>query len=211
MGVCSVDGCGRTTNAKGLCKSHYETWRVNNIPGAREKKNARANARYAKHRNVISELAKARYRQDPTAAILRARAYTEANRDEINRKHREAYAALSPEELCSLAKKRVDSKYRRRFGLTLVEAEGLFASQNGQCAVCQKSLGPLFEHGNGRKTADAPVLDHCHVTLRVRGVLCNHCNRGLGLFLDNPEALRRAAEYVESSNPLGVSRLKRVR
>lgn len=42
------------------------------------------------------------------------------------------------------------------------------------------------------------VVDHCHTTNQIRGMLCNHCNRGLGHFRDNPELLEFARIYLLS-------------
>lgn len=42
------------------------------------------------------------------------------------------------------------------------------------------------------------VVDHCHTTNQVRGMLCNHCNRGLGHFRDNPQLLEFARIYLLS-------------
>jgi hypothetical protein len=54
-----------------------------------------------------------------------------------------------------------------------------------QCVIC----------GNDEKL----VVDHDHTTGAVRGMLCNHCNRGLGHFRDDPMLLEFAAQYLYAS------------
>lgn len=62
----------------------------------------------------------------------------------------------------------------------------LLTAQGGACALC-------------RAITDYRLLvDHCHATGVVRGLLCRRCNAGLGFFLDSPEVLRAAAAYVAS-------------
>lgn len=46
---------------------------------------------------------------------------------------------------------------------------------------------------------DQLVVDHDHKNHKVRGMLCNHCNRGLGHFRDDPELLEFARIYLLSS------------
>ncbi|MCZ2397864.1 MAG: endonuclease VII domain-containing protein [Chitinophagales bacterium] len=41
------------------------------------------------------------------------------------------------------------------------------------------------------------TVDHDHKTGNLQGLLCNGCNKGLGLFKDNPEILNKAKEYLE--------------
>ena len=39
-------------------------------------------------------------------------------------------------------------------------------------------------------------IDHSHQTGKVRGMLCDSCNKGLGFFKDNPMLLDRASNYI---------------
>jgi hypothetical protein len=40
------------------------------------------------------------------------------------------------------------------------------------------------------------VVDHDHVTGRVRALLCNLCNAGIGHLRDDPQIMQAAIEYV---------------
>ncbi|MEU3900425.1 endonuclease VII domain-containing protein [Streptomyces sp. NPDC045251] len=74
---------------------------------------------------------------------------------------------------------------KRQYGITEAERDALIASQGGVCCICL--------------AAPAAHVDHCHETGRVRGVLCFSCNAALGQFKDRPDAIRRAAAYVEGN------------
>ncbi|WP_416964423.1 endonuclease VII domain-containing protein [Streptomyces sp. Agncl-13] len=75
---------------------------------------------------------------------------------------------------------------RRKYGITEAERDAMVASQMGLCVICLK--------------APAVHVDHCHETGRVRGVLCFNCNSAIGKLGDDPDAVRRAAAYLEGSS-----------
>lgn len=82
---------------------------------------------------------------------------------------------------------------KRVYNLSEIEYLNRLEKQNYKCLLCNSNF-------SGERTAPkAPVVDHCHTTGKVRGILCNECNRGLGYFRDNPEALTKAASYVQST------------
>lgn len=74
------------------------------------------------------------------------------------------------------------SKLKLKYGITLEEFEMMKSRQNDVCAICQKSR-PL-------------TVDHCHTTGKVRMLLCNSCNRGLGCFDDDPVLVLKAAHVL---------------
>lgn len=69
----------------------------------------------------------------------------------------------------------------RERGLSLEEYEAKIAEG---CSICG-AHGPRM------------AMDHCHTTGKVRAPLCSNCNNGLGRFLDRPDLLRAAADYLE--------------
>lgn len=90
-------------------------------------------------------------------------------------------------------KRRGWRKYQRRArGLTDGQYEAMLRAQGGACAICKQPP-------SDSRVIEDPVLpiDHDHETGEVRGLLCGPCNRGLGLFRDDPERLRNAARYLE--------------
>jgi hypothetical protein len=85
-----------------------------------------------------------------------------------------------------------DKHYKRVYGVGLSWVKQKLEEQGHKCAICKTQGFKMREdHTTGMN------LDHDHATGRPRGLLCHNCNRGLGLFQDNPEYLRRAASYVE--------------
>lgn len=75
----------------------------------------------------------------------------------------------------------------RTYGLTLTEYDKLLNKQNNCCAICK------INKNNFKKNL---CVDHCHITGKVRGLLCTKCNKSIGLFKDNIEIINSAINYV---------------
>ena len=90
---------------------------------------------------------------------------------------------------CGRAKKR-NNEIRKAYGITQSQYEEMLVKQNSACAVCKAT-----ETGIERTTRFS--IDHFHKTGNVRGLLCNWCNQGLGMFKDDIELLKKAIDYLE--------------
>lgn len=81
---------------------------------------------------------------------------------------------------------------QNQYGITEEDYELMLKRQDGKCAICSTDTPT----GKWKRFA----VDHCHITGIVRGLLCNECNRGMGLLRDNSELLRKAANYLDERN-----------
>lgn len=81
--------------------------------------------------------------------------------------------------------KALRTRYRlkTKYGLTPMQYDRLVREHAGKCKICKTPAKKL-------------VVDHCHRTATVRGLLCRSCNVGLGHFRDNPKLLKRAIAYL---------------
>jgi len=131
----------------------------------------------------LTEFVRNRSRPDGLARSCRACAR------EQQRRWREAH----PEEARAASRRQYDpakaavwnrAALLRRYGLTEADVERMKAEQGGRCAIC-------------REVPRRWVIDHDHATGEVRALLCDPCNRGLGMLGEDPERLRAAAAYVE--------------
>lgn len=99
------------------------------------------------------------------------------NRDTILKKQKEAYDPIA------IRKYHLKSNY----GITEEEYALMLENQDRRCAICHK------------KTSKRLHVDHDHKTGKIRGLLCQKCNHGLGQFNDDTDLLHRASEYLIKS------------
>ena len=85
-----------------------------------------------------------------------------------------------------------------KYGLTEEEYGAMVSRQGGACAVC------------GVVPKKKLFVDHCHTTGDIRGLLCDQCNFAIGHMRDDPDRLRRAADYLESYHVGHVAKGERV-
>ena len=107
---------------------------------------------------------------------------------------------------CDTERRRRDKKpeYKRfwhterKYGVDESGFETLWIAFNGRCAICDKRLlQPTNTRGQG---LDVVAIDHNHATGNLRGLLCNACNKGIGLLQEDVAILKKAIEYLESCN-----------
>lgn len=119
--------------------------------------------------------------------------FLEVKRSRLLRKASgDRYALANPEKRAEKYRKwalnnkdNILARHRRRlYGLTPEQLTAMHESQQGLCAICKSSMENFH-------------VDHCHKTGLVRGLLCHWCNIGLGNFVDSPERLQSAIEYLK--------------
>lgn len=83
-------------------------------------------------------------------------------------------------------------EHLKRYGITKDGFHAMMAEQGGGCAICG---------GDNRDLKNRPILyvDHCHDTGKIRGLLCDRCNRGIGCLKEDETVLTRALAYLRRS------------
>jgi hypothetical protein len=123
----------------------------------------------------------------------RRRRYAEDSdyRAKVNARSRASHAAHRQHRLerqrqwwRSIGPQRRRGQQLKQYGITLEAYEKLLERQGSACAICRE------------KFIATPHLDHCHLTGRVRGLVCRRCNTGLGCFRDDESVMLAAITYL---------------
>lgn len=86
--------------------------------------------------------------------------------------------------------KRIEGQLKKKYGMTLSEYRALYDAQNGQCAICNRKERAVT------KSVLGLVVDHDHISGKVRGLLCSYCNQSVGLIDDDPKIADEMASYL---------------
>lgn len=78
-----------------------------------------------------------------------------------------------------------------KYNITEEQYIELLTLQDNKCKLCSNELKKKSE-----LSYRVGVLDHCHSSGKLRGILCNDCNIGLGMFKDNIQTLKNAIDYL---------------
>lgn len=172
-----------------------------------EAKKAYLKAYYEKNKEALLVKQRLRNRKNYQAKTAeyaaRGRAWKEANPErmkELQQNHRvsngevliarsrEWYAANKPRAAAQARTQKLKS-----YGLDEAQYQAMLTEQGGKCAICGS------RHGLASRSYPLYV-DHCHTTGKVRGLLCQRCNAGLGMFQDQLELINKAALYLSKSS-----------
>lgn len=114
---------------------------------------------------------------------------TEVSASDARRRRAPRRGKMHVKDFRYLEKNR-EELYRRNRAARIMKLWGLTVEEYdilsfGVCPICKSGPTKL-------------QYDHDHLTGKLRRFICGSCNKGLGLFKDDPELLRKAAEYLDS-------------
>lgn len=113
--------------------------------------------------------------------------YYGKNRENILVRDKKRYHAVDEETRKARNRKNRERYLQATYNLSSEQIERMRKEQNNKCDICEVELGADWWQIH---------TDHCHTTGKVRGLLCNDCNRGLGGFKDSLFALDKAMKYL---------------
>lgn len=136
-------------------------------------------AYYAANRTRILAERKASQWVNREEFLAKRRAYRKVNKKKATEQRRSWRLANQDREQVNDFRRRL-----KKYGMTAAEFQRLWDAQGHRCACC------------GRRCK--PYIDHCHKTKRVRAILCNTCNRVLGLIKEQESWARAFIRYIKN-------------
>ena len=168
MHTCSISECNKPHLAKGFCSTHYQRWKTY------------GNAQYPLQR-IPGRLCSISGCNKPYSSKGMCKNHYSKWRRATDPEHRERRNAMERKRRQSQPNGYQYGTLRQRYGITVDELAAMEASQKGLCASCHQKPKRL-------------VIDHCHSTGKVRGLLCDRCNTIAGVLED--ERRMAVQEYL---------------
>lgn len=217
-GPCSRDGCENPAEIKGMCGKHYRTER------SRQRRAAGIHETDKHSHPLYSTWMERKHRKGLCEAWLDFDVFTEAVgerptpnhflarrvyhdpygpenwewKEHIRREPGESDKSFNARKWQAQKKRRPDMDVRRGlirdFGIDEAQYQKMHADQGGMCAIC----GCPETSIDGRRGKPRNLsVDHCHITLYARDLLCQPCNTAIGMAKESPEIMRSMIAYVE--------------
>lgn len=101
------------------------------------------------------------------------------------------HSQLPPERKKARRRTFRKSWLKRRYKMTIEDYEEMFEKQGGTCAICKSA------DSGGKHDSETFMIDHCHKSEKVRGLLCNRCNLAIGVLKDDVWLIERILEYIK--------------
>lgn len=165
--------CVRIANKSNWERNGEKRNRIRNANRAKlsiEEKRVRNQADWARKKVRLKELGLIRY-----------------GNQRATQEYRERLRVEDPDKLRTI--------YRRadlmKYGVTEAQYDAVYRKQGGVCAICGQP-----ETTRRKGTVMRLAIDHDHLTGKFRGLLCNTCNRAIGLAKEDPGFLFAAARYL---------------
>ena len=119
-------------------------------------------------------------------------AHLEANKRYAQTEKGKAAQARSGAKYYQKNREKIEGKRLERvYGITMEDYNMLFDAQDGCCALCDTHATELSKR---------LLVDHCHESGEIRGLLCTRCNSAIAQLGDNEEGMRKALDYMEKAN-----------
>lgn len=151
------------------------------VPEVKERNKLYAKKYWATHRDYYRALNRAYHIAHREEDRAKAKVYHATHLEEnkiYRKKHRAARRAY---------------ELQKSYGLSKEKFDALITAQGGGCATCGKAdWGPR-----------GPVVDHDHLTGKVRGVLCSNCNKALGFIKDDSKIVKAMGDYLKKFSGKG--------
>lgn len=210
--LCSVDNCGKKIHSKGYCQAHYRLFKKYGIPEVLPKEKRKKPG--PKPLPKVDMCSRGHLFEEGSYSI-------NARGHRICKQCREgSWKDFCPQGHpyegdnlyvdsrgyfhCRTCRRdrmetgRAEGRFGRfkDFNLTPEKYEEMLTAQNHACAVCERpfssfSTQPAIDHDHSCCPEKGKSCGRC-----IRGILCRPCNAAIGAFNDDPDILRKAADYL---------------